>query len=651
MRTRDCCDETASRLHGSRASYGRVLLKLEELRGPVPGLALGATQGSLLRRVERLASAGSPSAPSAGAAGILLLAVTVASAIGWNLLSSAIASTQEDPSRADKAIIADDASDGSMSAQERAIDLHRRAAQIDKLPRFFIHAKAGTRTFKPMANPSDDPLKNLIRSLDEPVVEEQWYRYEKTFAWDRDRFIDELYAPRAYGPDQPQSQDPGGNPSSWNTRWGTRNLGGWRSQLGDQQRSHVLRASAAKMWKDNTVSNPNYLLATTHQFWFGDNSQIRQSFSAIPPERAVYRDRQSENFDGEMCNVIESPTRQERLWFSRKTGHLRGYLQFSYHGPAGDFFKSEAVERITGKKFATQREYSEWHRAEHEDLTKELQLQLKLAWAETQDFETARPSLLVRFRDYREVAPGVWWPFHEDRTQGFPDDKGFQCMLSKYRVQEIRTDVDLERRVSELLPKEGEPVQDQRFATVVQYEYSADRTQKEILALVDAALQQRQQDAESFARLQEPYQQLIGKPAPDLPTEGWVGGQPPKLAGKPHLIHFWAVWCGPCKNDYALLSQLAENGATIVGLHPSGTESEDVEGAMQEAKLGYPTYVASDDRPGDGDHRIAGYPANMFPYYVLVDAKGKVAAHGSLRGNNGEIIARLRELREQSSSE
>jgi uncharacterized protein YpiB (UPF0302 family) len=96
-------------------------------------------------------------------------------------------------------------------------------------------------------------------------------------------------------------------------------------------------------------------------------------------------------------------------------------------------------------------------------------------------------------------------------------------MLSTYRVQEIRTDVDLERRVSELMPKEGEKVQDQRFAATVEYQYRADRTRAALLNLVDEALQRRQQDAERYEQLQRPYEQLLGTIAPTLPTEGWVG--------------------------------------------------------------------------------------------------------------------------------
>jgi hypothetical protein len=40
--------------------------------------------------------------------------------------------------------------------------------------------------------------------------------------------------------------------------------------------------------------------------------------------------------------------------------------------------------------------------------------------------------------------------------------KGLQVALSRYRVQEIKTDVDLEQRVEELMPQDGEHVQDQR---------------------------------------------------------------------------------------------------------------------------------------------------------------------------------------------
>ena len=97
--------------------------------------------------------------------------------------------------------------------------------------------------------------------------------------------------------------------------------------MGEQPPFHVFRGNAREMWKDNQLSNPNYLLATTHKFWWGDNSYRHQCFSSIPPELAKYRQLASEEFDGQICDVVESPTRQERLWFSQDTGQLRGYLK------------------------------------------------------------------------------------------------------------------------------------------------------------------------------------------------------------------------------------------------------------------------------------------------------------------------------------
>ena len=70
---------------------------------------------------------------------------------------------------------------------------------------------------------------------------------------------------------------------------------------------------------------------------------------------------------------------------------------------------------------------------------------------------------------------------------------------------------------------------------------------------------------------------MIGKPAPKLPQDGWIGGKRPDVNGKPFLIHYWATWCGPCKNDLPILKKLAAAGDLVVGLHPSGTQAEVVQ--------------------------------------------------------------------------
>src|SRR5439155_5624036 len=102
-----------------------------------------------------------------------------------------------------------------------------------------------------------------------------------------------------------------------------------------------------------------------------------------------------------------------------------------------------------------------------------------------------------------------------------------------------------------------------------------------------------------------------------------VGGRKPELAGKPYLLHFWATSCGPCKGDFPVLKSLAERGAVVVGMHPSGASAEEVEKVIRDHGLGYPTVLGKDKTVGE-------YPAVVFPYYILVEARGRVAGHGFL---------------------
>jgi thiol-disulfide isomerase/thioredoxin len=203
-------------------------------------------------------------------------------------------------------------------------------------------------------------------------------------------------------------------------------------------------------------------------------------------------------------------------------------------------------------------------------------------------------------------------------------------MRTELRVEVVRTDRNLAERCAELLPKGGERVQDQRFAVPVDFQYRADHTDEEIRQMADIEYQKRLQGQEVLKRLTQPIEALVGKQAPALSADGWVGGPRPDLTGKPYLLHFWATWCGPCKNDLPLLKTLAEQGIVIVGLHPPGTPIEEVEKAVREQDFGSPTWLAT-GKGGEADsQRIGDYPAGVYPYYILVDAQGRVAAHGHL---------------------
>ncbi len=77
-----CCDDLAIQLVGSKATYARALVTLEELRVSTPMFALAANDGSLIRRIRRLLAAPQETASAPWIVGAVLatLSLTVACA-------------------------------------------------------------------------------------------------------------------------------------------------------------------------------------------------------------------------------------------------------------------------------------------------------------------------------------------------------------------------------------------------------------------------------------------------------------------------------------------------------------------------------------------------------------------------------------------
>jgi thiol-disulfide isomerase/thioredoxin len=164
--------------------------------------------------------------------------------------------------------------------------------------------------------------------------------------------------------------------------------------------------------------------------------------------------------------------------------------------------------------------------------------------------------------------------------------------------------------------------------------------------------------------------ELLGKPAPPLAADFALNGKittPADLKGKVVLLHFWAVWCQPCRDNFPALrnwhNRYGRQGLEVIGVTRYYQEFAFRNGSIvaADAKLtaeqeramlkelaahhqqGYRQLLLAGE---DGRKAFDEYGAARLPLLVVIDREGKVrlVKRGSGKSNIEAVEGVLRDL-------
>ena len=136
------------------------------------------------------------------------------------------------------------------------------------------------------------------------------------------------------------------------------------------------------------------------------------------------------------------------------------------------------------------------------------------------------------------------------------------------------------------------------------------------------------------------------KSAPEV-TGTLVGGGSWGLQtqrGKVVVLNFWGPWCPPCRVEAPEFSAVAKatkaDGVEFMGVAVRDTE-QNVAAFLADRQISYPSLF---DRPGKTVQRFRDLRVAGFPFTIIVDKQGRVAAvyvSALLRQDIEPVVTRL----------
>jgi len=417
----------------------------------------------------------------------------------------------------------------------------------------------------------------------------------------------------------------------------------------DEQYAYV--DNPKEFFGDHFFDNLPWLRLGTHSFWWNSvpvpTAAEKAMWCGEQPEdykyigERLYRDRQ--------CYVLECfKELRTQVFVDVKYHRLRGILQFYFPTDIALAKWAELAQRISGKKVGTNAEINAWLKS----LPVEEIARVNSQYLAARHRDLDRPFCDYFADDYREVAPGFWFPM----KQGFvtfssKNGLSFESGNNKFQVVEIKVNQPLPDSLFTMEMKEGVKVVDTRGqdrslpCPWPTYTYKKNRPKEEWQAILDA----HQKKVDQARKEQAEKDRRVGQPALEFAGLQWLNSKPLKLAdlqGKVVVLGFWAVGCGPCRDDLPRMIAWHNNQSAseivFIGVHISGNTKEEIQKVVKQYDMKYPIYIDTPPEPGvDAFGTMTGwYGVRGIPYAVVIDRDGKVAGHGRLE----EVLKKVNEL-------
>ncbi|MCX7016700.1 MAG: TlpA disulfide reductase family protein, partial [Candidatus Sumerlaeota bacterium] len=251
------------------------------------------------------------------------------------------------------------------------------------------------------------------------------------------------------------------------------------------------------------------------------------------------------------------------------------------------------------------------------------------------------------FEDWREAAPGRFFPFRQTETLFMIDPQHAGAVESTRvtKAAEIQVDKPLADDLFTLEFKEGVQVFDWSHQPMLIYPYKkhfTDEEWKQIEAQAEDMEKRRQE-------LTKQSLSMLNKPAQPILSSGWLNGGPVSLEerkGKLTILHFFAEWSAPSRDEVdqavAWRKKHSDDPAALVGIHPPGGDPARLEAFVKERRIDYPVAIDEGVREGAPVGKTtASYIVTEIPRALLVGEDGKVVAEGKLADVLQEADKRL----------